>query len=256
MSYPSNRGQRDREQAYFQDDPEEQRGFEGHSRSSMSEREYEQRRLRSGRDEGGDRPRQGSYRDRFGEGSYRDPYSGRSFGSEESYRGASPRQRGYAPYPFGEEDFRRNLEDWQQPYQMETGNPYGRGYAGEASREPYQSHPYGTFRGHGSPSGQFRGKGPKGYQRSDERLHEDICERLTDDVSIDASEITVEVRSGEVTLSGTVPDRRMKRAAEDLVEETSGVKQVHNTLRVEWQPEDRESGDTYGTQGGRQAIRH
>src|SRR5437867_195160 len=44
----------------------------------------------------------------------------------------------------------------------------------------------------------FRGVGPKGYLRSDERLTEVICERLTDDARIDASDITVAVRDGKV----------------------------------------------------------
>jgi hypothetical protein len=53
------------------------------------------------------------------------------------------------------------------------------------------------------------------------------------DPEIDASEMTVEVKNGEVTLEGAVPDRRTKRGAEDCVEEISGVRQVHNRLRVE-----------------------
>ena len=79
----------------------------------------------------------------------------------------------------------------------------------------------------------FRGKGPKGYTRSDQRLTEHICERLTDDAHIDASEISVEVRNGEVTLTGSVPDRHTKWHAEDLVESCGGVTAVHNRLRVE-----------------------
>ncbi len=45
-----------------------------------------------------------------------------------------------------------------------------------------------------------RGKGPKGYTRSDERIREDVNERLTDDGMIDASEIEVDVKNGEVLL--------------------------------------------------------
>ncbi len=78
----------------------------------------------------------------------------------------------------------------------------------------------------------FRGRGPKGYTRSDERIREDVNDRLTDEDSIDASEIEVTVESGEVTLSGSVPDREMKRRVEDLVESLSGVKNVQNNLRV------------------------
>lgn len=80
--------------------------------------------------------------------------------------------------------------------------------------------------------GPFRGRGPRGYQRSDERIHEDVCERLTQHGRVDASNIDVRVENGEVTLVGTVDDRQMKRLAEDLAENVSGVKQVHNQIRI------------------------
>ncbi|HTF88263.1 MAG TPA: BON domain-containing protein, partial [Planctomycetota bacterium] len=77
-----------------------------------------------------------------------------------------------------------------------------------------------------------RGRGPKGYQRSDERIQEEINDRLTDDHDIDAGEIEVKVHEGEVTLTGTVSDRETKRMVEDLVESLSGVREVQNNLRV------------------------
>jgi osmotically-inducible protein OsmY len=83
-----------------------------------------------------------------------------------------------------------------------------------------------------SGQGQFAGKGPRGYQRSDERVKEDICERLMAHPDIDASDIEVEVKSGEVTLKGTVDQRPVKRMTEECVESISGVKEVHNQLRV------------------------
>ena len=51
------------------------------------------------------------------------------------------------------------------------------------------------------------GKGPRGYVRSDERIKEDVSDRLSMDDETDASDITVTVSQGEVTLEGTVPDR-------------------------------------------------
>jgi hypothetical protein len=82
-------------------------------------------------------------------------------------------------------------------------------------------------------SGPHRGRGPKGYRRSDQRIHEDVCERLTEDRFIDASNIEVAVKDGEVMLSGTVSSRGLKRRAEDLAEMASGVAHVQNNLRVE-----------------------
>ena len=78
-----------------------------------------------------------------------------------------------------------------------------------------------------------RGRGPKGYQRSDERILEDVNDRLTDDPHIDASEIDVSVSNREVTLNGTVNSRFEKRHAEDLAESVSGVSHVQNNLRVQ-----------------------
>jgi osmotically-inducible protein OsmY len=81
-------------------------------------------------------------------------------------------------------------------------------------------------------SGPHRGKGPKGYQRSDERIREDVSDRLTEDDYLDASNVEVSVSSGEVVLSGTVENREDKRRAEDLAERISGVQNVQNNIRV------------------------
>jgi osmotically-inducible protein OsmY len=77
-----------------------------------------------------------------------------------------------------------------------------------------------------------RGRGPRGYARSDERIREDINDRLTDDWMLDASDIEVEVNEREVTLSGHVSSRSDKRRAEDIAEQVSGVTHVQNNLRV------------------------
>jgi osmotically-inducible protein OsmY len=91
-----------------------------------------------------------------------------------------------------------------------------------------------TYGSDASLMGQsFRGRGPKGFQRSDERVRELVSERLEDHDAIDASDIEVTVNSGEVTLSGTVDDRRTKRLAEDVAESVAGVKDVHNNLKVD-----------------------
>lgn len=78
-----------------------------------------------------------------------------------------------------------------------------------------------------------RGRGPSNYVRSNERLLEDACERLTRDHRIDASKIDVTCADNEITLTGTVESRAAKRRAEDIVDDISGVKHVQNNLRVE-----------------------
>jgi hypothetical protein len=77
-----------------------------------------------------------------------------------------------------------------------------------------------------------RGRVAKGWRRADQRIREDVSDRLTDDPDVDASEIEVEVLNAVVTLRGTVGDRRTKYLAEDLAEEVFGVEEVHNELRV------------------------
>jgi osmotically-inducible protein OsmY len=96
----------------------------------------------------------------------------------------------------------------------------------------------------------FRGHGPSGYSRPDDRIMEDACDALTEDWGVDARQISVQVTGGEVTLDGTVPSRQQKRRAEDLIDDLSGVKHVQNNLRVQdsttW---DRTNRDDTGTTG-------
>jgi osmotically-inducible protein OsmY len=96
-------------------------------------------------------------------------------------------------------------------------------------------------------SQSFRGRGPQGYQRSDERLKEIICERLTDDPAIDASNITIEVTGQIVKLTGTVDDRSTKYEVEELIESCGGVKDIDNQLRVQ-------SGQSSSSQGQGQGV--
>jgi hypothetical protein len=113
--------------------------------------------------------------------------------------------------------------------------PNGERYYGDRSTpsREYGFSPYGE-RHHGQhSSGLYYGRGPKGYQRSDERIHDDACECLARDPRVDASDIEVTVHSGEITLNGTVADRRQKRCAEDAVEHVLGVKEIHNRIRVQ-----------------------
>lgn len=103
---------------------------------------------------------------------------------------------------------------------------------------------------------RHRGKGPKGYRRSDERIREDVNDRLSEGY-LDATEIEVSVAEGEVTLSGTVNSRSDKRRAEDIAEDVRGVKNVENRLRVQHSDIDRypsisgtsSSADITGTTG-------
>lgn len=107
-------------------------------------------------------------------------------------------------------------------------------------REPYD---YGPQQGYGQPTtwsyteywmipGPYTGTGPSGYQRSDERILEDVCERMTRHGYLDAGNIEVEANDGIVTLRGTVDSRRTKRMAEDTAESVAGVWDIDNRLTV------------------------
>jgi hypothetical protein len=73
---------------------------------------------------------------------------------------------------------------------------------------------------------------PKGYKRSDARLHEDICERLSRS-GLDVSEVSVSVSDGQVTLEGAVAERYVKHAIEDIADDCMGVEGVDNRIRVQ-----------------------
>ena len=68
--------------------------------------------------------------------------------------------------------------------------------------------------------------------RSDERIREELCERLTEDDAIDPSDVSVAVKDGVVTLTGTVEQRWVKHSIEDMAEALGGVKDIVNQLRV------------------------
>ncbi|NMO14417.1 BON domain-containing protein [Pyxidicoccus fallax] len=75
------------------------------------------------------------------------------------------------------------------------------------------------------------GRGPRSYQRGDDRIRADICDRLMQGW-MNAEDVEVMVKDGDVTLSGTVRGRDEKRAIEDLAEEVLGVKNVTNNIRI------------------------
>ena len=120
----------------------------------------------------------------------------------------------------------------------ETG--YGqqnRGSQGQGSMSQRLNEPVWSYAKVWLVPGPHSGRGPSNYRRSNERIKEDVCERLTYYGQLDASNIEVEVENSEVILKGTVDSRRSKRMAEDIAESVSGVRDIHNQLRVEWNPE-------------------
>lgn len=170
-----------------------------------------------------------------GQGGY-----GRSFGGWD--RGSDQqgyRQQGYGQQGYGQQPGYGQLQGYSQ-----QGRGYGQGSAlGSGDNTALQR----------MSDGDQRGRGPKNYSRADDRIRDDINDRLTDDPWLDASEIEVAVAAAEATLTGTVATREDKRHAEDLVERVSGVKNVQNNLRVQPPGDTGSIGQRNAGQGGQQA---
>lgn len=99
---------------------------------------------------------------------------------------------------------------------------------------PSDSPGYGTSGGWGEWRDVARDRqGPRGYTRSDERIREFICERLTQLHQLDVSDVGVSVTDGRVMLDGTVPERYMKYRIEDTADSCWGVRDVENHIRVQ-----------------------
>lgn len=89
----------------------------------------------------------------------------------------------------------------------------------------------------GMPRGpSFAGFGPSNYRRTDERIHEDVCERLRADPDLDASGIEVRVQGGIVWLEGIVDSRELRWHGDELAASVWGVRDVHNRLRTRRTP--------------------
>jgi osmotically-inducible protein OsmY len=128
--------------------------------------------------------------------------------------------------------------------------PYARG-SQEFGPEGYGSASYATTRAREWQSaerwrvpGPHAGRGPKGYQRSEERIREEVNDRLTAHGLVDATDVEVRIQNAEVTLMGFVDSRDAKRAAEDCAEDVPGVREVHNHLRIRSHADDTGVGRT------------
>lgn len=145
-------------------------------------------------------------------------------GYDQGYGDGGPTGSGYARYAasgFYPSDHPLDRGGYaRSPY------PYQRAFRGSEERSGL------GYRGERHEDGAFRGKGPRGYQRADERISEDVNDCLSEDPHLDASDIEVSVKASEVTLGGEVASRQDKRRAEACVESVSGVTNVQNNLRV------------------------
>lgn len=77
-----------------------------------------------------------------------------------------------------------------------------------------------------------RGKGPKNYHPSDNKIYERVCDTLSKSQIFDATHIQVTVKGGSILLEGEVETKNDKLMAESLIEALPGVKQVKNKLQL------------------------
>jgi hypothetical protein len=176
-------------------------------------------------------------------------------------RNSDPRTRSWAGAtadPTFVEDWRSGESDWRradfrrQQHGVNEGNDYNRNDYNRSDwrgqwRDPsldsgrYQPQRGGYSWEHDSPNEgshhptlreRIFGRGPKNYSRSDDRIREDIHERLHAHPYVDSREVTVDVKDGIVNLSGTVTGRQDKHDVENIVDAVFGVKDIHNNIRV------------------------
>lgn len=175
-------------------------------------------------------------RGRYGRDYYDEPYYRSHGGYQKPYHRAydgEPTRYGYGRSDYYIEPHRGPDRYYDELY---DSYDYGRYEYGCYPREPYYRRDYEGRYCEPYYRGSYRlgaeGLGPRSYRRSDERIHEDVNDLLTDDWYVDASDIEVSVNNRIVTLTGRVGSREEKRRAEDIAESVSGVTDVSNQLRV------------------------
>jgi hypothetical protein len=155
------------------------------------------------------------------------PQYPRGFGAQgpQYTRGVGPQGYGYGPQSYG-----------YGPQGYYGPAPEGPGYAQHPGAHPTGLQPGGVPSGASArneprePRAPYP-RGPKGYVRSDERIREDLCDRLSLSY-LDVSDVEVDAHDGQITLSGTVPDRQTKYLIEEIADQVSGVQDLHNRITI------------------------
>ena len=185
---------------------------------------------------GGYRTDDRGYHDRYRADRYRDEEPGSRYRDEGRHIAADnerPRRDLEAAASEYYRAAREQRDDFVRWEAQSPGADRDEGNGGRDTAPPWARREHGGYwRQYEASRPHFSGRGPKDYRRSDERVREEVCDSMTDDPVLDASEIVVAVANGEVTLSGSVTSRDQKRRAEDVAERISGVKDVTNQLRV------------------------
>lgn len=97
-----------------------------------------------------------------------------------------------------------------------------------------------NYRGPTSNPGQehdYNSESGESYRREDEHwldehIWKNICRTIDQYTDIDSTYIQIKVEDGVATIEGTIDSRKNKRLIQKLVERVSGVRAVHNDLRI------------------------
>ncbi|MGH7241857.1 MAG: BON domain-containing protein [Phycisphaerales bacterium] len=130
------------------------------------------------------------------------------------------------------------------------------GMSGQSSNSSF-GNPYygqGSSRGGSFGGGSSKGSAPRNYKKSDDRIREDVSERLMQE-GYDCSEMDVACQDGIVTLSGDVCNRDVKHRMEHAASDVNGVSDVQNQLKIKSQnrsqiTESRSGSASYGGSTG------
>ena len=207
-------------------------GRQDYGRQDYGRQEYGRQDLR-GRD-WNDRSPQGSYAPEWR--SYAQDWSDHGRAQSDARQQQDWGSDARAENPFNAQE--RNRQEWNRTIGAGSyGRPgYGPSFSGSPSYGRDEHEGWGEQIRHAGQQVVSRVKrafrGPKGYKRSDERIREDVNDRLAQQFDFDPSDVEVAVSGGEVTLTGTVRSRHEKFIAEEIADEVSGVNEVQNQLRV------------------------
>jgi BON domain len=118
-------------------------------------------------------------------------------------------------------------EDIQQPYRPVAPFPGALGW--HDAMDWADPAGYRVFRHRERES---RGRGPKNYRHMDESILDEIYLKLLSESGVDSSDVTVEVHHGVAFLTGSVAERGMRYAIEDLAAGVHGVREVENRIKI------------------------
>lgn len=164
--------------------------------------------------------------------------SKRRVSSENPAAFASPDRNSPSQY-FSQSPFHTNFRDdevlgnqpWDSgPMRQEFSQGYSLGTPGWG--ENYESYRNSYLRPSWPTQTAQPRRLPRGYKRTDERIYEEVCERLSNVPGLDPTDVSVEVKEGTVTLEGTIDSRYSKHAVENIADSVCGTKDVINHLRI------------------------